>query len=159
MLFAMTFSGELPPPSEKEMQSAGEHVSSGEKFRAPDLSREEGEMARTARELSIPVDEVRGALDRGQLTELSEDMWARLENSDSFSLERGELAEAEKIAKQYKRDLKKFVTAIKAGDKIDAPLVLMKDNEIPYLVAGNTRLMAARVLGLRPRVWLGKLAA
>ncbi len=93
------------------------------------------------------------------LVELTEDMWRELENTDSFDIQPGGW---EKVAEHInytnketgaKRDWEGLKQAMEQGKRLDAPIVLRHAGQL-HKVSGNTRLMVARALGIRPKVLL-----
>jgi hypothetical protein len=79
-------------------------------------------------------------------------MWCTLQNTDSNDV--FSLAEAEERARLYGLDITKIVQRMVDRGTFAAPVVITKKGERPYLVSGNEHLMSARVLSIRPRVWL-----
>lgn len=51
------------------------------------------------------------------------------------------------------RDWESVKTALEGGVPLDAPII-MKRGDQTHLVSGNTRLMVARAMGIRPQVWV-----
>jgi hypothetical protein len=86
---------------------------------------------------------------------LSDDIWSKLENSDSYEVT--SLDDAIKLAKQYDKDWKPTLDAIKNGTIIDPPMILNYDKTRYYLVGGNTRLMFYKALDIEPKVLLATL--
>lgn len=88
------------------------------------------------------------------LKPLSDKIWSQLNNTDSWDEQSKNMEYVEKIAKQEEKDLPSIIDGIKSGS-IPAPIVLQKDGKYE-LIGGNTRLMAARALKIRPRVLMIK---
>jgi hypothetical protein len=86
---------------------------------------------------------------------LSDDIWSKLENSDSYEI--NSLDDAIKLATEYGKDYKPTLDAIKADKTINPPMVLNYDKDKYYLVGGNTRLMFYKALGKTPKVLMGVL--
>lgn len=118
------------------------------KWSKPSLGHEEGEVTRTAETLKIPPKKLLKAFDDGKVETLSDKDWSRLENTDSYDTDTFEKADA--LAKEYDRGIAKVVQGL--GGTLPAPIVLFRKGEPPYLVGGNTRLMAARAFGAKPQV-------
>ena len=116
---------------------------------------EEDEIERTAQEFNTPIPDMQYAFIAGDIVVLSDDIWSKLENSDSWKVD--SLEDAIKLAKKYKKNWKSTLSAIKANKAINPPLVLNYDKDNYYLVGGNTRLMFYKALGITPKVLLGKL--
>lgn len=117
----------------------------------PDTSSrgEGGELSRTRRALKLPAKDLHAAVKKARLGALSDKHWSKLQNTDSWKTGKGK---AHRLAKEYGRDIKPIVHGIKHGSKMPAPIVLHRKGEDPYLVAGNTRLMAASASKIRPKV-------
>jgi hypothetical protein len=117
----------------------------------PDVSRkgEGGELSRTRRTLKIRAKDLHAAVKTARVGDLSDAHWAKLRNTDSYKATR---SDAHHAAKRYGRDVKKIFHGLKNGHKLPAPIVLHRKGKAPYLVAGNTRLMAASASKVRPKV-------
>ncbi len=88
----------------------------------------------------------------GELVPLSDEIWAKLENTDSWSnVSKGDLKKAEELSKYYKKNFSVILNAIKDGSGILAPIIF-KTGDRMHLMSGNTRLMIARGLKQRPEV-------
>ncbi len=119
-------------------------------WQKPDLSLELGEIERTAEETGIPLEKMVAAFDTAELQELSDEDWESMINCDSRdpSWQLDEIREHLK----NKRDFERIEQGMKAGDTFPAPVVLYRENQPPYLIGGNSRLLGCRALGLRPTV-------
>jgi cytidyltransferase-like protein len=116
---------------------------------------EEEEIERTAQDLNIPIPDVRYAFTAGSMVVLSDDIWSKLENTDSYEV--NSLDDAIQLATEYGKDYKSTLDAIKADKTINPPMVLNYDKDKYYLVGGNTRLMFYKALGKIPKVLMGVL--
>jgi hypothetical protein len=120
--------------------------------------RERGEIERVATTFSEGhenefIERFMLALQSASLVPLSEDVWGKLENSDSFPIQNGDWETVRSLAEQVNRDWNSLKEKMENGTPLDAPIILkIKDNF--YLVSGNTRLMIARALGITPEVVL-----
>jgi len=119
------------------------------------VAREESEIERTAEEFNIPLEDLKYAFTAGSMVILSDDIWSKLENSDSYDIT--SLDDAIKLAKQYGKNWKSILTAIKDGTIMDPPMVLNYDKTRYYLVGGNTRLMFYKALGVTPKVLMATI--
>ena len=85
---------------------------------------------------------------------LSDDEWSQMENTDSWQLETEE--DIYNIVGGYGRSkeriLKHSLEPIRNGGVVETPIVVYSEGNPPYLVAGNTRLSACKVLGVTPMV-------
>jgi len=87
---------------------------------------------------------------------LTNDIWNKLENTESFRIKKGDIASVIDLAKKYgktnPKDIKKWILS---GD-YRRPLIL-KFGDRYHLVAGNTRLSTAKAVGVQPQVLIGNL--
>lgn len=113
-----------------------------------DLSRDEG--------VDVSVDDVIEAFKNAKEITLTNDIWSKLENTESNQIKKGEIKKVIELAKRYNKsnpkDLKK---ALKSGN-YPRPMIL-KYGDRYHLVAGNTRLCTAAALGMKPQVLIGEL--
>ena len=150
--------GKKLPPAEDE----GEEVTIQEKlYQNVDdayekiVKDERGEIERVAQEFNVPIPDVEYAFIAGNMVVLSDDIWSKLENTDSHSIK--SLEDAIALAKQYGKDWKPTLAAIKADKPMNPPLILNYDKDKYHLVGGNTRLMFLKALGKIPKVLLATL--
>jgi len=131
----------------------------------PDMRDEGGEIERTARTLvaseagyPAKLREVIDSISAAELEELTDEMWAQLENTESYEQVRpGHIEDAQKFAEEYKRDWQLLFQSMKEGDPIKAPIIIVKPDGVPYLVSGNTRLMLSRALEIKVRVLIARM--
>jgi hypothetical protein len=114
----------------------------------PSLSTEIEELQRTANELGIA--DIIDRFHRGKLVSLNDRDWEQMRNTDSWGTV--SVGDARALGAVYGRDVARLIDGLSRGAPVPAPIVLGGDSR--YLVAGNTRLMVARALGIRPVVWL-----
>jgi hypothetical protein len=110
------------------------------------------ELERTAEELGLDLLDLVRSVSFGEPRFLDEDEWAEMDNADSSSsrlTREGAIA----LSVGYGRDFEGIERALKASEPIPMPLVLETRGAL-YLVGGNTRLMACRVLGIQPQIWV-----
>jgi hypothetical protein len=117
----------------------------------PIIKAEAEEIERTAEDLNLPYDTVYDAFVNGREVTLNNDMWSRLENTDSYDIDSEE--EAIELARQYGKDYQ----SILAAEKTPPALILQYSPNKFYLVGGNTRLMFARAKGINPQVILATI--
>jgi hypothetical protein len=117
----------------------------------PILQAENEEIERTADDLGLPYDTVYNSLANGKEVTLTDEMWSRLENTDSYDIDSEE--EAVKLAQYYGKDYKSILSA----EKTPPALILQYSPNKYYLIGGNTRLMFARAKGINPQVILGTI--
>ena len=120
------------------------------------VASEETEIERTAQEFNFPIPDIRYAFQAGSMVVLTDDIWSKLKNSDSYEV--NSLDDAIKLAKKYGKNWKPTLDAIKDGDAVvSPPMVLNYGQDKYYLVAGNTRLMFYKALNKIPKVLMGTL--
>ena len=131
----------------------------------PDIRDEGGEIERTAHtfvaseaEYPAKLREVIDSISTAEFEELTQEMWAQLENTESWEQVRpGHIEDAQKFAEEYKRDWQSLLQAMKEGSPIKAPIIIVNPDGIPYLVSGNTRLMLSRALEVRVRALIARM--
>lgn len=97
---------------------------------------------------------IRDQFSQSNMVDLTEDIWSRLNNTDSYGvLDEDEVAA---LAQEYMKDWVSIKERLEGGGPMDAPIVLLWDGEYE-LIAGNTRLMLCRVMGITPQVLLVEL--
>jgi cytidyltransferase-like protein len=119
------------------------------------VAREESEIERTAEVFNIPLEDLKYAFTAGSMVILSDDIWSKLENSDSYEVT--SLDDAINAAKGYGKNWKPTLDAIKNGTIVDPPMILNYDQNRYYLVGGNTRLMFYKALDIEPKVLLATI--
>ena len=119
------------------------------------VAKEGSEIERTAQEFNIPLEDLKYAFVTGQMIILSDDIWSKLENTDSYNIT--SIEDAVKLANQYGKKWKSTLSAIKNSEVLDPPMILNYDKDRYYLVGGNTRLMFYKALGIEPKVLLATI--
>jgi len=119
-------------------------------WQKPSLAEEMGELERHAEDSGINLDSLVSAFEKAELQELSDEDWVNMENSDSSDA----TWTADQVREHLdgKRDFKKIEEGLKRGDVMPAPVVLYRKGHRPNLLAGNSRLLGCRALGMRPTV-------
>lgn len=133
-----------------------------EKVIKPDIEGEMDEFQRLSQDLrrdekiDISVEELVRSFEGLKEQTLTDDVWPKLENTESNEIEKGDIESVNDIAKMYnKTNPKKLIKAIKSGE-YKRPLILkMGDRYI--LIAGNTRLCTAAAMGVNPKVFIGEI--
>ena len=120
------------------------------KWVKPSIDDELPELERISSEEGFDLEHLKMAFASAIPKNLSEEDWSRLANSDSYGVE--SISQAESLAKGYGRDLASLIRGFQAGSSMKMPVVLELDDGTITLVGGNTRLMAARVLNISPKV-------
>lgn len=123
-------------------------------FIKPDIFAELGEFQRVGELFLIDSATLMCvAENEGELMLLSDLVWNTLDNTDSKDITLGDWATVAHNSVVLKRNYVDLKDKLQAGKEIDAP-VIMKYKNTYHLVSGNTRLMVARALGIRPNVLL-----
>ncbi len=145
-----------------------ETLSSFSNWIEPNLEKEKGELKRAARDFlgdESLTQELEETLIGTPPTELSESDWEALENTDSFHNVRfGSVHDAREITEEYnalldkdsKRDFEALLDGFIEGKAMES-LTIVKKGKRLHLISGNTRLMIARALGIKPKVIIAEL--
>ncbi|MEK7648103.1 MAG: hypothetical protein AAB384_03670 [Patescibacteria group bacterium] len=133
------------------LEEGGEKGPREPQWIAPSGEFEQGEFFRTAEELHVNAGELLVACEQGALEPLSDSDWEVMMNTDS----RDTTWQLQEVITHIgsKRDVDKIIEGFQTGAGIPAPVVLFREGEPPYLIGGNTRLLVARAMGIRPKIW------
>ena len=132
------------------VKQAGREVAPAPRWEKPPFEEEVGEVDRTADELGLDKELLRAAYQAGQLEQLSDEDWAVMENCDSRDREWTSAEVAGHLAAT--RDYATIEAGFKSGNRMYTPVVLFRPGQPPYLVAGNSRLLGCRALGIAPTI-------
>lgn len=113
-----------------------------------DLSRDEN--------VDISVDEIVSAFKESEEQILDDNIWGKLENTESNNIKKGDYESVKQIAKKYNKTNPKILAKSIRNDDYDRPLIINLGNRY-ILVAGNTRLSTAAALGVKPKVFIAKV--
>lgn len=123
-------------------------------FKTPDIYSEYGEFDRVGKEFGFDGSVLMHlAKENGKMNALNDEMWSRLENTDSCDIEEGDWETVESKSKEASRDFLVSKNKIEDGELLDAPIIVKIGGTL-HLVSGNTRLMVAKALGIKPQVYL-----
>jgi hypothetical protein len=125
-----------------------------EQFKYPNIMKEEGEFERVAQTFGIEASVLMFQAQNGELVQLDNDVWDKLENTDANSFEAGDWEAVHDHSNpdgEKKRDWEDLKNKLDDGAVLNAPII-MKFGERYHLVSGNTRLMVARAKGISPKV-------
>lgn len=134
-------------------------------FIFPEVNREIGEITRVAETFGKedPEQFTKQFLEKAKtspLIELSEEMWSQLENTDSYDISPNDWSSVEHHAVEghpdQPRDWRFYKAKMESGEEVASPIIF-KQGDTLHLVAGNTRLMVARALGIIPKALLVEL--
>jgi hypothetical protein len=138
------------------------------KWVKPSLKEEWEEILRTAKQFDLDPKILKEAYKKGHMISLSDSIWSRLKNTDSWEeIEPGDWDAVQQLAIKYNKESRKLDTAnfgkgrspsriregLEEGLPMPAPMVL-STHGIYYLIGGNTRLMVSRAIGVRPEILL-----
>jgi len=115
------------------------------------IKSENEEIERTSEELGLPYDTVYNSFVNGKEVTLNDDMWSRLENTDSYDIHSQE--DAIELADEYGKDWQSILSA----ESLPPALILQYSPNKFYLVGGNTRLMFAKAKDENPNVILATI--
>ncbi len=121
------------------------------KWVMPNIQKEMDELERTADTLGIDLNSLIRTTQQSKLVPLDEMTWRSMKNTDSYGIKKGDMRTVNSLGGGYGRDVGSILDAFQQGGTLPAPIVLVQNNE-PYLVAGNTRLMVARAMGVQPMI-------
>ena len=121
------------------------------KWVMPDIQKEMDELERTADTLGIDLNSLVQVTKQSKLVPLDEMTWRSMKNTDSYGIKKGDMKTVNSLGGGYGRDVGSILNAFQQGGTLPAPIVLVQNNE-PYLVGGNTRLMIARAMGAQPMI-------
>mgnify|MGYP000922222227 CR=1 FL=1 len=124
-----------------------------DQFRYPDVFAENGELERVAQNFEIDLSVLEYQAQNGELITLEEDIWSTLENSDSPTIETGDWKQVEELSLQVERNWEDLKNKLEKGIVLEAPIIMKFGNRY-HLVAGNTRLMVSKAMGVVPKVLL-----
>jgi hypothetical protein len=113
-----------------------------------DLNRNEG--------IEISVDKLVKLFHDADEVILNDDVWKKLENTESNQINKGEMKKVEDIAKKYDKTPPSILKKSLLKNKYERPLII-KFGDRYHLVAGNTRLSTAAALGFRPDVLIADI--
>ena len=128
----------------------------------PDLEGEMDELQRVVQDLSrdenieISVEQLVNAFKKSKEETLTNDIWGKLENTESNEIQKGDTNAVMKIAKMYNKTSPKILSKVIIKDEYNRPLIL-KLGERYILVAGNTRLSTAAAIGVSPKVFIARI--
>lgn len=137
------------PPTALEL-SVAKAFAKATRWAPPDIEAEHEEFRRAADVLGVPVEEILAQVPSASAMPLTDHMWSRMMNTDSWEIDTVE--KAIEYARMYDKDIRNILLGF--GGSMDCPIVLMLPGNVPMLVGGNTRLMTFRGLGIRPMVFV-----
>lgn len=98
-------------------------------------------------------------MQEGDDIELTDEIWQKIENTESYNIAEGEIEHARKISEKNHHNTKGFEDIRKKmqkGEELSMPTIL-EINDRYFLISGETRLLESRAYGTRVKVILGHL--
>lgn len=121
-------------------------------FVLPDIDKEKSEFDRVAIKYGLDSETLQFlASEEGSSQDLSNEIWEKLDNTDSNLIKEGDWNAVQEYSNSANRDWLDLKQKIEKGVQVDAPIIIKYGKEY-HLVTGNTRLMVARALGIVPQV-------
>lgn len=128
----------------------------------PDIEGEMDEIQRLSQDLKrdedidVSADEIVKSFENSEEQTLTDEIWVKLENTESNEIEEGDWDSVMKVARMYKKtNPKKLKKSIETGE-YKRPLIV-KLGERYILMAGNTRLCTAAAMGVNPKVFIADI--
>jgi hypothetical protein len=107
-------------------------------------------------DLETTVNDVVEAFKNGKEIQITDDIWKKLENTESNEVKKGQMKKVVEIAKKYNKTSPYILKKSLIKDDYNRPLIIKFGNRY-HLVAGNTRLCTAAALGMKPQVIIGEI--
>ena len=138
----------------------------------PDFEYEAGEISRVISDfLNLELTEenvskINRTIQQGHVIELDEEIWARLDNTDSYeNVELGKIEQVYEIIElsnkeldpKYHRDVKTIFDGMINKSPMQMPIIIQNKENLYHLVSGNKRLMVCRALKINPKVICAKV--
>lgn len=121
------------------------------KWHKPEWGSEEGEFQRVAKDTGVPIERLRAAYDNAKVGPLHPDHFSQLQNTDANTGKVQTVDQVHAMGREYGgKDTHGIHKGLESGASLPAPIVLHQEGKPPTLVAGNTRLTMATVMG-RPQ--------
>jgi cytidyltransferase-like protein len=105
---------------------------------------------KAAANFNLPIDDMEYAFNAGTPVVLGDDVWSKLQNTNSLNIEN--LEHAIRYAHDRKIKVKPYILAIKKGEELPLPLMLNYGQDKYWLVAGEVVLALYRALKVTPTV-------
>lgn len=99
---------------------------------------------------NLPISDMEYAFNAGTPVVLMEDVWSKLQNTNSYNI--GDLETAIRYAHDKGLKVKPYIEAIKNSEELPLPLLLQYGQDKYYLVGGEVILALYRALKVNPTV-------
>jgi hypothetical protein len=125
------------------------------KYESWEIERVVALLAERSKERTSLTEKIINVVRTAEPEPLSDEVWKTLENTDSND-QNLTMEKAQRLARENDRNPAR-IDALYGSGEVEAPIILIKYDGVPHLVSGNTRLMWARALGIRPFVIMVRL--
>lgn len=109
------------------------------------------EFQRVEGETGINIPNLKLCFDHGRAMTLTDDVWAKLENTESYTVE--DIQEVSDLLDTYGKNGIRILVGFTLGSAMPMPIIMQRGSGYE-LVAGNSRLCIAKVWGVDPTVWV-----
>ena len=99
---------------------------------------------------NLPIDDMEYAFNAGTPVVLGDDIWSKLQNTNSYNIDN--LEHAIRYAHDKRIKVKPYIDAIRNGEELPLPLVLNYSQDKYYLVGGEVILALYKALKIIPTV-------
>ena len=125
----------------------------GSSWYIPSLEYEINDLKLESDKLKINFDKlldcINNSIVEGTLITLNKNIWEELENTDSqYNLTLDQIKAISNNSKKVNNILNNLIN----GTSQEAPIILFRENEKPYLLTGNVRLMLCKLLNYIPTI-------
>jgi len=110
---------------------------------------------KAATEFNVPISDMEIAFNGGHEVILTDEIWKKLKNSNSYKIKK--LEDAIKFAQKEKINPQPYITSIKNEEQLPLPLVLNWGDGEYYLVGGDVELALYKALNVIPIVLMAHI--
>ncbi len=122
------------------------------KHKGEEINEEKEELREAAERLRLNYAILEKAFDGAEMEDLGNDDWKEWGEENNAEL-KGEWTKDKVIAHiGNKRNHASIFQGLEQGEELPVPVVLFQSGKPPYLIGGNTRLLACKALGIRPQI-------
>ena len=144
-----------PPEYEQSLKDKYQFAIKKKQDEIDEIQRATQELSRDGH-LETTVADMVNAFINGKEIQITNDIWTRLENTESNEVKKGDMKKVIEIAKKYDKTSPMVLKKSLLNGDYKRPLIL-KFGDRYHLVAGNTRLSTAAALGMKPQVLIGEI--
>ena len=121
-------------------------------WQMPNIMEERGEVTRQAQSMGLDWRQLMQAIRQARIVPLDNNTWVNMKNTNSTDPN----LTLQEVMSWTHRDVGRIFQAFQTGGTLPAPIVVINQN-VPYCLAGNTRLSVAKVLRVKPKVLMVNL--